>query len=59
MEHFAEFDSPFGPDLLLGHHLVTGAMLEGACPGYTRTGSLHKDAPTVCVEAYPLARLPG
>lgn len=38
-----------------GHHLVTGAMLEGACPGYKREGpgnQMHKDAPTVCVEGY-------
>jgi hypothetical protein len=38
-----------------GHHLVTGAMLEDACPGYKRKGpgnQKHKDAPTVCVEGY-------
>jgi Domain of unknown function (DUF4150)/GHH signature containing HNH/Endo VII superfamily nuclease toxin 2 len=38
-----------------GHHLVTGAMLEGACPGYSRTppgDQKHKDAPTVCVEGF-------
>jgi Domain of unknown function (DUF4150)/GHH signature containing HNH/Endo VII superfamily nuclease toxin 2 len=38
-----------------GHHLVTGAMLEGACPGYKREppgDQMHKDAPTVCVEGY-------
>jgi hypothetical protein len=62
---------PFGPDAAnrgrehagnkgcckgqTGHHLVTGAMLEGACPGYRRDSpgnQKHKDAPTVCVEGY-------
>ncbi|MEZ4312549.1 MAG: PAAR-like domain-containing protein [Polyangiaceae bacterium] len=28
-----------------GHHLVPGAMVEGACPNYK-----HSEAPTVCVE---------
>lgn len=31
-----------------GHHLIYGAMMKGACPGYD--GQMHKDAPTVCVE---------
>lgn len=36
-----------------GHHLVNGAMMEGACPGYSTSppnDRVHKDAPTVCVE---------
>lgn len=36
-----------------GHHLVNGAMMEGACPGYSTSppnDRMHKDAPTVCVE---------
>lgn len=36
-----------------GHHLIYGAMMDGACPGYSRTrpnDQMHKDAPTVCVE---------
>lgn len=36
-----------------GHHLIYGAMMEGACPGYSThppNDQMHKDAPTVCVE---------